>query len=1063
MFRCLLFLIIVSLVFPVSSPAAVDPSVKNNFTQTDIQGGFVVHLGCGTGALTVDLGRSEKYIVHGLDRDEKNIAAARLMIHQQGLAGRVSAEVLSTDWLPYADNMVNLLVAEDLAGIDMEEVFRVLTPRGVVYVKKEGKWIRHIKPVPETMDDWTHYLYDASNNALSQDEIKPPLRTLQWICGPKWTRSHNAMSSLPALVSSAGRIFYILDEGPSSSLAMPSKWSLIARDAFNGVLLWKRPLENWMSHYYGLKSGPTQLPRRLVAVKDKVYVTLGFVAPLSKLDAVTGDLIKTYEGTEGTEEVLVSGKTLFLTTKSGQDIKSLEDTHSQFLYTGNWGIKYSSPKRLIAVDDDSETILWVKEYRIAPVTLAADASQLYFFDGESIVAVSRMNGDQIWKSLPVKGESNIPTGTTPTLVVKDGVILFSALKEELTALDVENGEILWTSPFAKENYASPADIFVVDGKVWGADLRDKAPQKNRPPPKNGKPRKSSTGIFTGRDLKTGEVKSQFPPDVDYNWFHHRCHRAKATKNFFLTSRTGIEFVDFRNQTWTPHNWARGGCLNGIMPANGLIYAPPHPCSCFMESKIEGVSAVGEKSSIPLEERTILDTDRLQKGRAYTGKAAGSSTENDWPTYRHDVERSGSTPIKLSLNMTTSWQADLGGTLSGLIYGEDTVFVSSIDAHVVYALDASSGEVVWKYPVGGRVDSAPTLYKGCVYFGSRDGWVYCVRASDGELVWRFLAAAAHQKIISYGQLESVWPVHGNILIVNDILYCVAGRLTFLEGGLQFYQLNPLTGEIISKNISDNFTAEDQDKLTDVGLLTLPTAAPDILSCDGKYIYMRSRRFDMDDFLTNPKNPKDYYGAPHIFSSSGFLDTTWFHRTYWLANVKSRAMAMGGSSGNAREKGVFAARILSKNGSDLYGFGRAQREFYVFGNKVSYHHLYAADLSQPKSDYRWSVNIPLLVYSMVLADQTLFVAGPPDLLGETELEMKTVIKKRTVPTDELLAKMDEQNASLAGEKGALLWAVSTQDGQKTASMDLVAPPVFDGMIAGGGKLFVALENGMVICIK
>ena len=54
-----------------------------------------------------------------------------------------------------------------------------------------------------------------------------------------------------------------------------------------------------------------------------------------------------------------------------------------------------------------------------------------------------------------------------------------------------------------------------------------------------------SGIFTGRDLHTGEVKSEFPPDVKPPWFHHRCYRSRATDKYFIASRTGIEFIDLK--------------------------------------------------------------------------------------------------------------------------------------------------------------------------------------------------------------------------------------------------------------------------------------------------------------------------------------------------------------------------------------------------------------------------------------------------------------------------------------------------------------------------------------
>ncbi len=1030
-------------------------------TETSVQGGVIVHLGCDDGSLTADLGRKKSYIVHGLTRDVQKMERARATIQKQGGYGRISIEQFSGSRLPYIDNMVNLLVAENLNGIALSEIMRVLAPRGVAYLKDTGTWVKTVKPVPDTIDDWTHYLYDASNNALSQDNIQPPLRKLQWQCGPRWTRNHNAMSSFSVMVSAGGRIFYILDEGPTSALSLPPKWSLIARDGFNGALLWKRPLPTWVSHYMGLKNGPTQITRRLVAVDEIVYVTLGFTAALSKIDAATGEILTTIEGTEGTEEVLVSDGKIFVTAKSTGIVEKISKKHPHFLYFGTW-TKSSKPRRLIAIDDETDTILWESAYKIAPVTVATDAVHIYFYDGESIVAVNRETGKQAWRSAPVKGVSSIETGKTPTLVVQHGVVLFTALKEELTAVDATNGDILWTSSFVRDNFMAPADLIVADGCVWGADLKEFGTAKRK------QVKKLSTGIFTGRDVRTGEIKSQFPPDIDNYWFHHRCHRSKATKNFFLTSRNGIEFVDYRKKTWELHNWVRGACLFGILPANGLMYAPPDPCSCYMESKMEGFSVLAGTSATPLSERSVPDDERLEKGPLYNTEIVTDVTATDWPTYRCNAARDGGTQADLSLSMKKVWKTDLGGELSSIIYAEKKVFVSSIEQHSVHALDGDSGKELWSYTAGARVDSPPSYYKGRLYFGSRDGWVYCLRAHDGALVWRFLAAEGHDKLISYNQTESAWPVHGSILIVNDTIYCVAGRSSFLEGGLQFYQLNPVTGELLSKNMSDDFLANEADKMKDIKQLTLPTANPDILSCDGTYIYMRSRRFDIADFLTKPKDRKDYYGKPHIFSSSGFLDSTWFHRTYWLANVKSRMLALGGSSGSARDKGKFAARIFSKGGSDIYGYGRGKRDFYRFGNKVAYHHLYAADLSQPKSDYRWSVQIPLFARGMLLTGANadngiLFVAGPPDLLGETELKLKNPISKKQPPKGELLANIEEQNASIAGEKGALLLGISTKNGETINKLKLSSPPVFDGMITGNGKLFISLKSGAVVCVQ
>ena len=57
------------------------------------------------------------------------------------------------------------------------------------------------------------YLHDAAGNAVSRDTQVAPPQHLQWVGSPAWTRHHDHMSSFTAMVSAAGRLFYIIDEG----------------------------------------------------------------------------------------------------------------------------------------------------------------------------------------------------------------------------------------------------------------------------------------------------------------------------------------------------------------------------------------------------------------------------------------------------------------------------------------------------------------------------------------------------------------------------------------------------------------------------------------------------------------------------------------------------------------------------------------------------------------------------------------------------------------------------------------------------------------------------------
>jgi len=1034
---------------------------------TGIKGGLVVHIGCGDGKLTAALRANDSYMVHGLDADVKNVEKAREHIRSLGLYGKVSVDRLPGSRLPYIDNLANLIVSEDLGRIRRNEVMRVLAPGGVAYIKKGDKWTKRIKRRPEEIDEWTHYLHDASNNCVSHDLVVGPPRRLQWVGSPRWSRHHDRMASMSALVSSGGRIFYIIDEGSRASILLPSRWRLVARDAFNGTILWKRVIPRWYPHLWPFKSGYAVLPRRLVAVGDSVYVTLGIDAALTALDAATGQTIRTYKDTRATEEVIASEGVLFLlVNESPTNWNKFKPIHRTI---GNEKNRVAQEwpwdereRRVMAIQADSGKTLWDKEYRVVPLTLAADQKGVFFHDGEKILCLDRKTGEQIWQSEPVPRRRPITTNFGPTLVVYQDVVLFAGGDRTMTALSAKTGKTLWTAEHHRGGHNSPEDLLVVGGLAWSGAIAA------------GK----DSGIFTGRDLRTGEVKNEFTPDVQTYWFHHRCYRARATDKFLLPSRTGIEFVDFQAKHWTINHWVRGGCLYGIMPGNGLIYAPPHDCGCYIVAKLYGLNALAPEPATSRLRKRTSDDDRLELGPAYGKSVESSPAQGDWPTYRHDAARSGFTRAAIPADLKPAWQRKLGGRLTAPVVAESKVFVASQDTHTLSALDASSGESLWAYTAGGRIDSPPTIYQGRVLFGSADGWVYCLRASDGALIWRFQAAPTDQRLMAFEQLESVWPVHGSVLVQNDVVYCVAGRSMFLDGGMRLLRLNPKTGRKLSETILDERDPETGENLqSKVQGLNMPVALPDVLSSDGNSVYMRSQRFDLQGVRTEVITPKDITDqkgeGAHLFGSTGFLDGTWFHRAYW---IYGKTFLSG--AGGWPQAGRFApaGRILVFDDSSVYGYGR-KPEYYKWSTPLEYH-LFASEkqatIIKPKARpaarqqkkkqrprpraklvYHWSQTIPLYARAMVLADKTLFLAGPPDMVNEEE----AFDNFGDSMTQAMLA---QQSDALDGRKGTLLWAVSASDGKKLTEYRLASVPVWDGMAAANGRLYIAMKNGQVLCL-
>ncbi len=260
-------------------------------------------------------------------------------------------------------------------------------------------------------------------------------------------------------------------------------------------------------------------------------------------------------------------------------------------------------------------------------------------------------------------------------------------------------------------------------------------------------------------------------------------------------------------------------------------------------------------------------------------------------------------------MSSQWTKQLGGRLTSPVIAGGTVYVAQTDEHTLFALDESDGREKWTYTIGARIDSPPTVHRGRVIFGGADGWVYCL-TTDGELAWRYRAAPMDRRTMAFEQLESLWPVHGSVLVHDDTVYCVAGRSNFLDGGLRLVRFGFAdAARSCSETIMDETNPETGNNLQEkLQILQMPVGLPDILSCDGRHIFMKSQKFDFEgNRLEIGPNSGDFAQQAskqrgedaHIFAPMGFLDETWFHRSYWVLG-----QSFAGGHGGYYQAGRFA---------------------------------------------------------------------------------------------------------------------------------------------------------------
>ncbi|MHC4251437.1 MAG: outer membrane protein assembly factor BamB family protein, partial [Planctomycetota bacterium] len=910
--------------------------------------------------------------------------------------------------------------------------------------REGGKWSKVVKPVPEHLDEWTHYLRDASNNATGQDPTVGPPRSMQWMATPVWSRHHDKLASISSVVTTKGRVFYIVDRGPTHTPNYKAQWFVEARDAFNGVFLWRQSIKSWVSHTKGFRSGPVQIARLLVAVEDRVYAALGINEPVSVLDAATGEIVRTLEGTGNVEEIAVDGSRLFA-------LVGEESAEHAFMKGADFKKKF-----LVGMDPETGRRLWRwpegGSADIFPRSLAAREGAVYFQEGLNTIRLDAATGKERWKTslgqakapakpapAPAKGKRRKgrgkPKGRAPgwvfnNLVVSHDMVL-SCDGNKMWALSAADGKVVWECPAKTPFGRTPSvDVFVIGDIVW-----------------------TSPSLSEGRDIRTGEIvkKLDLKSTLTTAGHHHRCYRNKASGDFILYAHRGTDFYDTKGDRHARNNWVRGVCQYGVMPANGLLYAPSHNCGCYSEAILHGFWALSHEGVAA----DVPDSFRgsLQRGRASPGAPAAGET--DWPTYRGDAGRTGCAPSELPSKLKQSWQVEVGGSLTAPVIGDGLVVLARKDNHTVYALDKTTGKERWSFTAGGVVDSPPTLHAGRALFGASDGKVYCLALSDGKPLWRFNAAPSPHRTVAMGNVESLWPVSGSVTVKNGVAYFVSGRSTYLDGGLFLFGLDALTGEVrhtgrlkgeypgrmenksgtpakgITQNKTDYKTFDHPDRSD---AFSMWGNVSDVMVADSESVYLRHMRFN-DDLTANPE------WKHHLFSTSKLLDEHEAHRSHWFY----------GNGDFSRLPVAYEWITRNKYGGYNAPFGRllvydSDTVWGVNGNGQSYQ-LFASDVrgfdEKMKKNFPSSKGKPgparIWTQSMPMHPRAMLKAGGSIFIGCAEDSEQLVTKR----------------------PGGKILVMSAADGQKTGEVSIGFPPVFDGMAAAGGKLFLSATDGKVTC--
>jgi len=984
----------------MGGPGSVRVQAQNNFRAASlceaagITGGLCVTLGCNDSQSAIELARTGRYLVHILDWDQSAIDEIRAKLQQAGFYGLASAELLGTDGkLPYTESLVNVVFLGDkaLGRMPIREIVRVLRPDGILLSADQR--IADADLVAAGLSD----LGSAARGSPWRRARKP------WPAGmDQWSHSRHAADgnavSLDQLVGPPRRIRWVT--GPQqeiSNMVTAGGRSffagVLARDAFNGLRLWESRLDPSPARGgFGDRAVPGSVPP--VATANCLLVVTG--RKLRALDAATGRQIREYPAAGLPLEILVEGGMILAIDK--------EAVRGVHLETGR--------------------LCWEQSADRARSAVAGDG-QVYFLQGdparaESLRLICRelAGGRLRWERT---GLAWLPK--LRQLVYHQGLLVceISTLRDDkpgnmIQVLSAHDAAPLWSREYVPgASHKKQARAMFAGELLWV--LEEKR--------------------CVGLEPHSGAVRKAWPAAATH------CFPPVASTRYLFSGE--MDLTDLATGKADANRITKTACSRdaGVVPANGLLYTFPKHCICWPMLRDYAALAPARPGGAPPWDASGF-TPEPGPAQAPTG-APAEDPARQWPCYRHDALRSGSTTGQVPRELKILWATPLGGRPEGVI-AEDwrcdyfirdpigppvvaggLVYVTRPDAHQVVALDGKAGSIRWTFTANGRVDTAPTIHRGLCLFGCKSGWVYCLRADNGSMIWRLRAAPLDERIVAYGQIESPWPVPGSVLVVDDVAYFAAGRHSLADGGILVFAVEPVCGRVRWVQRLDSVPQRQF-----YGSSGLEFDNFDLLQCEGTAVAMSRWLFDRE---TGKIACREKAGFARLGSGgSGVM----FPRGSW-------SYAPGNETEQWPER-PFVRPLAVFRDNTLYGCSQDRRTLLRRDFRLDAGEEFDAEWFSGWTTYSRAGKGGDLWRSQRIARAATWTAA----LSGSPLS-KNSVAAMILAGDALY---------VAGSQGGLV-GFDTKDGRGLGQLE-VPPPVWDGMAAAAGRLILSTRDGHVICL-
>jgi outer membrane protein assembly factor BamB len=1028
---CALALLVV-----VSGRLAAAPSADQ--VKTLSPGGLVVSAGDPSPALVLGVVKEGRWLALHLVADEAQRESARKEVNTAGLQGHVRVEVLGPNTrVPLADHMANAVIVSNNA-INRDEVLRILSPgRGKAWLNGQEL----TKPMPRNFGEWTHWNGDAQGTDTSPETGMQVPNSLRWIAGPWYGDGSggNGWRLHGGLAASEWNLPGIDN--------MRSEGSVITetRDAFNGIIQWRRQ-HNGIGDQ---KTKPTMFANGMYIVPDESIPG----QPYAAYDGLTGKKLRVFEGMPTTDvrgsrlreigAVVADGK-LYQTTELQARCIELSSGKVLWSFDHNQGDFLARP--IIAPDLGLLIMIESVQYQHRGLF----AGRYPMARCQALIAFHRDTGKLAWR-LPLdpamadlklafpnldwnKRGAESDASRIHTLTYTDGRVFALNANDAnggkpgaVWAVDAKAGKSLWVAICGPDATNSMFDLFpLADGSLL-----------------------TYGHTWARLDQKTGKLLGHGTLGGN-----GRCDTGTATADMITAGFGNFFRLREGELERTRHSIVRAQCGGYSTPGYGATYSHASGCGCF--HPIRGILALHHE---PLP-KPIPDGQRLTRGPAFARPLApSSSAASDWPQFMANGGRLAGIKASGPAALTQAWSVKLaepleatstgvkedwriaainnGPVLAPVIAG-DTVVTAERDAHTVIALDAKTGKEKWRFVADGRIMNPPTLWQNRVIFGTRGGRVFNLDVATGELAWTFFAAPEQRYLVSYGQLESSFPLHGSLPIVDGIVVASAGYHGETDGGVWVWGLDARTGAIKWKRQFYNeplpwVAATERN----------PARTSPLLRSNGGYDVSKVLNIDLPVVSGGNVRVAQIWldaqtGEP---SSDGEADYMNFRELEPFFN--SRTERRGGPHGG----GGWTMRVGDQTIGDFRGGANKVRYVRTDGD------IYTVLTNDPRK-----------------RDGKLLAIDPGKMKYNRLSEIRDFPPVSIIASDEVRAlALADKRVYAAGAKTITSYTgpypgwlnVTAIDAGNTDSIDLDAAAIDNGIAIANGKLYVTCTDGTIRC--